>query len=236
MLLAESVAVATSWSPVWIPVTTWYFRFVLNCDQGFMWPFGTHYFLFFNFLNFLLSSSFVRRNASFSSRSACWSFCCETDCDESKLKFNWLPPKDSPLLFCCFWGVASGDVVSLRFMLQPATTWDTLVQTTKGKWRPACWDFIGWNKQKHTTTLVHTILHTAKIFGMECVIFLDAIGGTRCIPEKNGRGAKTAQQEWWGGMRCPGTLGQQGEIIFFWQKLIGVLLKLNLPKEFRNPE
>ena len=98
---------ATSWSPVWIPVTTWYFRFVLNCDQGFMWPFGTHYFLFFNFLNFLLSSSFVRRNASFSSRSSCWSFCCETDCDESKHKFIWLPPKDSPLLFCCFWGVAS---------------------------------------------------------------------------------------------------------------------------------
>ena len=32
---------------------------------------------------------------------------------------------------------------------------------------------------------------------------------------KNGRGAKTAQQEWWGGMRCPGTLGQQGEIFFF---------------------
>lgn len=63
--------------------------------------------------------------------------------------------------------------------------------------------------------MVHTILHTAKIFGMECVIFLDAIGGTRCIPEKNGRGAKTAQQEWWGGMRCPGTLGQQGEIQIF---------------------
>ena len=47
---------------------------------------------------------------------------------------------------------------------------------------------------------------------------------------KNGRGAKTAQQEWWGGMQCPGTLGQEGEIIVFWQKLIGVLLKLKLPK------
>ena len=69
---------------------------------------------------------------------------------------------------------------------------------------------------------------------MECVIFLDAIGGTRCIPEKNGRGAKTAQQEWWGGMRCPGTLGQQGEIFFFLAEAYRCAFETELAKRIQK--
>ena len=83
--------------------------------------------------------------------------------------------------------------------------------------------------------MVHTILHTAKIFGMECVIFLDAIGGTRCIPEKMEGGQKLHNRN--GGEACDARAlhpGPTGGNKFLWQKLIGVLLKLNLPKKIQK--
>ena len=55
-----------------------------------------------------------------------------------------------------------------------------------------------------------------------------------------------SRKKWEGGKNCttgmvgrhamPGHPGPTGGNNFFWQKLIGVLLKLNLPKKITNPE